>query len=1012
MRIPLAALLVLLTAVPLLGAAPVSYEGRLVVPPDVDVERLVVALHDRAPSDAENAIREPLAETQPDETGTFVLELPELDPADGDYEVEIVGPGVRRARFPLVVGLDDSIPRFTLREGVVSTVTVTDEASGEPIAGARVGPLTLADERVERSEAQRLFPFFAQTDDSGRAAVEGLLPGFIAYDAVVTAPGYERRKVRLASGHDTSIALPEGGLSLSGNVVGERSLEPRPGARVMLDGGERYLSIESHSDEEGAFAFEGLPRGDYQLVAYSEGQTTAEALEVTLLPGSPGEGISLTVFEGLDITGTVFDAESDEPIQGADVFLDPQTEAAARTNDEGHFRIEGITGPWPLALRVAKDGFAFDPENLPAELRVMSPSMGDVRELRLRLQRERWIVVRAPEFEGSGLIFVGGGGTTAQERREHADAAQTARISGTETHVRVERAGPHVLFVQKGNEAASDLLRTEIELQESETAVEAELHDPARLTGRVVRPQPDAPEATPPPLPRFTAVLSAEVVEESGEWTKLLSVGGDGESRFNFGALPAGQYRLTIARPDSIQPFHEQVVALDRGESVEIEIELEPGHSLEGFVFDPYGEPLLGADVSVLARDPAGETVFLTRRTNADGSFSFEELGGDSVREVRAEHGMYAPWSESDVPLDGSTLNIELQGWERVRVVLPDVPPADAAAYLMMANRSVVPFVGTIDVYTETVRAAFRASDHVDMDLRMDGRYRVAVERAGYWDVSDAFEWSRGSEGLEISLNPGASVAGRLRVTVDGVEARTIDAVAENVSIPSHRTNTEFSPTAASADVLTFDDIPPGVYLLTLLGEDGSSAIETDIEVPRGGTREVRVSMERAETELIGTVLIGEEPAAGAEVSIFDPDVPESAPLQRDRLGSEGRFVFPALQPGRNYALRIEAEGFDTRHQMVRIPSDAGESVSEVFVLETRVLVRLDVTDAMRSGPRPLLLFPADGGASTVVPPAAMDGPVEVLPGSYRVTWGEEPIGTAEVPASGGTEPPLVQIVP
>jgi hypothetical protein len=115
----------------------------------------------------------------------------------------------------------------------------------------------------------------------------------------------------------------------------------------------------------------------------------------------------------------------------------------------------------------------------------------------------------------------------------------------------------------------------------------------------------------------------------------------DPEGRFTLANVPPGRQHLWIWRSGLAQLRHD--VTVSEG-LAELELELQPGHSVAGVVLDANGAPVSWSHIS--AEDPTGAEpprFYLSTSTKADGGFLFQSLpagrvalsaGGGEAQEV------------------------------------------------------------------------------------------------------------------------------------------------------------------------------------------------------------------------------------------------------------------------------------------------------------------------------------------------------------------------------------------
>jgi protocatechuate 3,4-dioxygenase beta subunit len=310
---------------------------------------------------------------------------------------------------------DFVLPRAGALEG-----TVSDKATGEPIAGAVV--LVIAGQMGfgpgGRGGSERVTPGQATTDAEGRFRIEGLEAGPISM-AQVRASGYATLGMTTFTGGSwgditpgETLSVPvllERGGAVSGTLANAATGDPVAGATVSVVPRDQPWMVfmtgaaSGVSDPEGRFRIEGVRPGNYGLVASAPGfvspEPTNESVAVTV-PESGGEvTAALKLTAAGAVHGTVRDAAG-EPVAGARVrtraapaegqgrggrrmpgwrsFL-PGAVNTDLTDQDGRYRLEGIPAGERLIAVVESD------EHTPGESVPFQVDSGGSREVDLVL---------------------------------------------------------------------------------------------------------------------------------------------------------------------------------------------------------------------------------------------------------------------------------------------------------------------------------------------------------------------------------------------------------------------------------------------------------------------------------------------------------------------------------------------------------------------------------------------------------------------------------------------------
>lgn len=313
-----------------------------------------------------------------------------------------------------------------------ATITVTDALTGQPVADAKItlGPVDFLghwearqklEAKTKKVHNQKLQ---IATDPSGVARFEVVLPG--AYRVSVTCKGYvgaqqrgfQHRQIDVdaASEVKLSIALTPTA-SLSGTLTGDDN-EPLAGATfyAQLEGGNSYYG---EVGEGGRFHLEGLepgryrirfslrteqvraslkPRGDeqwgYPVSFFHPGVETVPQAEVVPLTAGIDHRVVLRARRELlaSVRGTVLDARTRQPLEGAEVELsldgvgadegfDRRRVTAKSAAFDFPFVRPGVAWllvyrsaqsklPYVVRLDIGRAGWQGAPIRLPAEVRI------------------------------------------------------------------------------------------------------------------------------------------------------------------------------------------------------------------------------------------------------------------------------------------------------------------------------------------------------------------------------------------------------------------------------------------------------------------------------------------------------------------------------------------------------------------------------------------------------------------------------------------------------------------
>jgi hypothetical protein len=144
--------------------------------------------------------------------------------------------------------------------------------------------------------------------------------------------------------------IPQGA-AFEGVVRNSVDGHPVPGVKLFLHGGQPPRLYQGETDLTGAFRFEGLPPGGYNLLLEKRGYAQHSA---ALETGTAAEKIDIRLTPTAALSGRLL-GDSGRPLAGAAVWADRMP---AETDDDGRFRLQDLP-PGDKRLRV----------NIPLDLR-------------------------------------------------------------------------------------------------------------------------------------------------------------------------------------------------------------------------------------------------------------------------------------------------------------------------------------------------------------------------------------------------------------------------------------------------------------------------------------------------------------------------------------------------------------------------------------------------------------------------------------------------------------------
>ncbi len=437
--------------------------------------------------------------------------------------------------------------KIVLDRGAVLEVHLTD-AEGRPVSGASVEADPESRPNLEDSEP--LWPPyspFRHTDSQGRCRIQVPAPGIYkvrasrqnrsAMERVEAGPGITPVELRFPLGAEVSgrVLTPEGSPAVGAGVHFRRDDRGGPIAQAQADG---------------TFLMEGLPDGEYRLVAQDRDGRSSRPKDLQVA-GRSIPGLELVIdqpSERATLSGRISGPPS-EALRGIRVMAIPSTPPSwhqtTETGAGGEYRLEGLeAGEWTVT--------AASPHGEAKGTVRLDPGVPAVLDLEI-----------APGLTLLGRVLVDGAplsGAQVQVRHRQGElgGSESTAYDGT-FKIPGLHPGPQVLLV--ANDRGLGGSRT-FELKESrELLVEIST---GRLLGRIVGESGE-------PLEDMEVRIEGLVPgTELSFMTPGARSGPDGIFEVRLGA---GQYRVRVQKP-GFAPF-ETTVGVPPGGEVPVEIPLK-----------------------------------------------------------------------------------------------------------------------------------------------------------------------------------------------------------------------------------------------------------------------------------------------------------------------------------------------------------------------------------------------------------------------------------------------------
>lgn len=665
-------------------------------------------------------------------------------------------------------------PRSIARAIITGTITRDDTRA--PLAGARV---CASGESPDYPDELLRDAACATTASDGTYRIDGLLPAQYAVSASARTyrpeqyhPGGNRRVTRfpVRAGETRTgidLALRAGGVEITGTVA---DLTGGPIAKARVTSEDPLVVTET--DDRGAFSM-WVSRGRHGVNASADGY--ADNSEYLHAPGK----VEILLTPESTLSGTVVDAKTGAPVQGARVTLGDWSEADATFSDEqGKFRITRISPGRQTAVARTDRGYGraegstlvglgqhvdgvivklFPAARVEARILVAGDPKVTCERPRASLHdgaAQRWIELRK---EPDGLLWadgvlpgdyrpeIGCDGFQTRERYDHIVVAQ-ADVTGIEWLV-----------------------------------------DPGAVIRGTVRTR------------------SGEAVEDAEVWARTSSGGarartgwGSDESTrdgaYELTGLKAGSYVIEVSSPKGVGPKDGFKVEVAAAAVVTKDLVLEDVGTLTGTVTDANGAPVANLDINT--RLVTGGPV------NWGGDHSTDDAGAFTIEGMRpGDYRVVAQRGWSDTLRKPGTTDDAKQG-EKVTIRANQV----ATVKLVVEAQSGVIRGTVVDAAGAPVGDAFvsaaRESDAA-------GAQRTNVQDTRWqWEEKPVLTGVDGAFTLE-KLSPGT-------YTLRAFRRGGGEAIAEHIEVGAKDAKLQIKPTGSIEGLATGPGGPPDELSITV----------------------------------------------------------------------------------------------------------------------------------------------------------------------------------------------------
>jgi hypothetical protein len=663
------------------------------------------------------------AHVQSGSDGRFSIALPA-----GRYELELSAEGLASGvvNVELDAGSTEDVDDVELPTASPASGIVVD-AAGHPVEGAWV--TVRADRSNEESDAS--LTTAVRTDAKGHFtaaaaaspifSIEAVSPGAPASHSIRFGGGRRR------AGGSSTIRLDRG-RRITG-IVRRADGSPAAGALIAASG----HAVES--GEDGTFALEGVSPTAVTIVS-SSGD-----LRAATLVKRDASRVELRLSPAAHLSGSVIDAITRKPIPRAQIQLSGKGERRWRTDRRGRFELTGLA-PGAAEISAGKLGYAL------AAFRSVDVGSGAGGRVEIAL-------VPLATVEGKVI----------DEKKLPVAGARIAEPAPGSTSARSAKDGTFAILVDGRNAVRLEATAAgfapgltegiRVRPGERRKGIVVTLPRGVSVSGRVV-------DENRKPIAGAKVELAPDLVSGSrrgfrrsrGNRTDEDSVLTNAAGKFVFEHLVADTYRVTASHAGHSDKVAAGVKVPGDGKPMP-DIVLSPAASIQGFVRDGSGQPIIAAQIS-------GHSASIDERTatGPDGAFLLTTFPAGSKTMVYASATGFAMSTRTvEAPVKDVVITLTSDGVIRGRV--EDASSMAAVPAFSLSIES--PRNRSGSMFQMTAGYEFESADGTFEQRVLPGKWTVAATAHGYapGSIGDV-EVGPGEtkDGLVIRLKRGARVEG------------------------------------------------------------------------------------------------------------------------------------------------------------------------------------------------------------------------------------------------------------
>ncbi|HEV7573677.1 MAG TPA: carboxypeptidase-like regulatory domain-containing protein [Thermoanaerobaculia bacterium] len=673
-----------------------------------------------------------------------------------------------------------TIPRGARIEG-----RVLDRTTQQPVTDFSVS-LPARGPRQFAGQAPREKTIHA---DDGSYAIDNVPPG--AVNLTARAVGYvtgSRVDINAEDGKTvTGIDIQlDRGATISGHVTSHGAAiagaEVLQASQRAMPPGPQGLGVTT--DADGMYTLDGIAEGERLIEFHKTGFITAQ--KPVEVKGGKDVQLDAELDPGHELRGRVVD-RSGRGVAGANVMANGAGERRfdnmITSDADGSFVVAGLAdGKYQVTAR--KEGMVSgDASDI---------DLPQTRPLTLTLDAGATITGRVtgvtPE-ELTQVVVTAVGGTSRNQT--YTDASGTFSLPGMpEGQVRVD-----AFLVTAGRRRMAPAKTIVVE-NGIAPAVEINFEEGINVSGRVTKG--GVPVS-------YGSVAFSPAGVRPGSDRQFVNAMISSDGTYTAAGLSIGDYTVRVNGPN-VSQYQTKYTASVSG-TFDIDIH---GALLRGRVIDARsGAPISDARVLLMSRMPANGSAF----TDSDGRFAIDAMP-DATYELQVNREQYAVATQSVVIANGSTPDVEVR--------LEQVPPTTIHVTDSMTGAPVDATVMISDSSRAFRGEMVRVEPGTWRAWLKPGTYSASVGGPGFVFKSQSFTTPTGDVTVQVVR------AGTLLIRAHSAQGARLD-------LATGGTQRNFGPLHPGANG-PFESIPPGSYLLTLLGNDGKVTQSIAVVINAGQT--------------------------------------------------------------------------------------------------------------------------------------------------------------------------------